>query len=576
MAPIDLVNGLLGLLPWGPRGWVPGAHVLRASVLAGGLSTLAPTAIGQGEPTPASGELRVNHSTAFSQYWVRVARDPVGAPFAFSFNSGQDMFARFYGPTGTAQTGDVPCNTLHTSGVQDEGEIGWSVDGRYLVAWSERSGADGEQMGIFGRIFDAQGSPLAATEFQINAAWQASQWRPLIATHPSGGWIVAWSGDWDGDAFFRHVASDGSFLTGDVPVDTIGNGAQVDTAPAVAPDGTTFVCFVDYSGFGGVGSGTNLWYRMFDSTGLPLMAQEAPLVPALSAADQREPRCAADGLGRFVVVWEDAQADGSGWGIYARRFGPAGMPLGPAFRVNQTTTGDQRAPRVAADASGRFAVTWTDRSGGSADIRARHFDAAGQPLGAEFQVDAGNPGDQELPSLALDQTGDDLLFCYEGPGVQTDAYARFFTAPQPFVSYCTAGTSASGCQALLTASGTPSATLPGGFLLTAATVEGAKDGLFFFGTNGRQASPWGSSTSFQCVAPPVVRGGLLTGSGAPGSCDGQLSQDLNALWCPACPKPAKNPGAGSLVQVQLWYRDPLSTSNQTTSLSDALEFTVAP
>jgi hypothetical protein len=29
------------------------------------------------------------------------------------------------------------------------------------------------------------------------------------------------------------------------------------------------------------------------------------------------------------------------------------------------------------------------------------------------------------------------------------------------------------------------------------------------------------------------------------------------------------------VQAQLWYRDPLSTSNQTTSLSDAIEFVVA-
>ena len=35
-------------------------------------------------------------------------------------------------------------------------------------------------------------------------------------------------------------------------------------------------------------------------------------------------------------------------------------------------------------------------------------------------------------------------------------------------------------------------------------------------------------------------------------------------------------GAGAVVQAQLWYRDPLNTSNQTTSLSDAIEFIVAP
>ena len=41
-------------------------------------------------------------------------------------------------------------------------------------------------------------------------------------------------------------------------------------------------------------------------------------------------------------------------------------------------------------------------------------------------------------------------------------------------------------------------------------------------------------------------------------------------------KPASNPGAGALVQAQLWYRDPQNTSNQTTSLSDAVEFTLCP
>jgi hypothetical protein len=143
-------------------------------------------------------------------------------------------------------------------------------------------------------------------------------------------------------------------------------------------------------------------------------------------------------------------------------------------------------------------------------------------------------------------------------------------------SYCTAGTSASGCTALLSASGTPSASASSGFTLTASGVEGSKDGLFFFGANGRQANPWGSGTSYQCVTPPVARSGLLAGTGTNGACDGAFAQDLNALWCPTCPKPGKNPGAGALVQAQLWYRDPGSTSNRSTSLSDAAEFLVAP
>jgi len=143
-------------------------------------------------------------------------------------------------------------------------------------------------------------------------------------------------------------------------------------------------------------------------------------------------------------------------------------------------------------------------------------------------------------------------------------------------TFCTAGTSASGCMATMAAMGQASATASSGFVLSATSVEGDKDGLFFYGANGRQANPWGNGTSFVCVIPPRARGGLMVGVGASGTCQGSFALDLNARWCPTCPKPTHNPGPGALMQAQLWYRDPLNTSNQTSSMSDALEFLVGP
>jgi hypothetical protein len=116
-----------------------------------------------------------------------------------------------------------------------------------------------------------------------------------------------------------------------------------------------------------------------------------------------------------------------------------------------------------------------------------------------------------------------------------------------------------------------------GFTLLAATVEGAKSGLCFFGANGRQANPWGNGTSYQCVAPPVSRAGLLPGTGTSGACDGAfVPGPERSVVRPGCPKPQKNPGAGATVQAQLWYRDPSNTSNQVTSLSDGIEFCLQP
>ena len=98
--------------------------------------------------------------------------------------------------------------------------------------------------------------------------------------------------------------------------------------------------------------------------------------------------------------------------------------------------------------------------------------------------------------------------------------------------------------------------------------------MFFYGVNGRQAQPWGNGSSFQCVVPPVRRAAIT--AGGQGVCGGIFAQDLNARWCPSCSHPHHNPGAGAVVQAQLWYRDSQSPSNQTTSLSDGLEFTVGP
>jgi hypothetical protein len=146
--------------------------------------------------------------------------------------------------------------------------------------------------------------------------------------------------------------------------------------------------------------------------------------------------------------------------------------------------------------------------------------------------------------------------------------------PQTVVtSYCTSGTSASGCNATISASGIASATLDSGFVLNAAGVEGLKDGLFFFGSNGRQAISWGNGTSYQCVVPPVRRTPLQAGNGSSGLCDGTASLDLNARWEA---RPAHNPGAGAVVQAEYWYRDPANTSNRSSSLSDAIEFLVCP
>jgi hypothetical protein len=142
------------------------------------------------------------------------------------------------------------------------------------------------------------------------------------------------------------------------------------------------------------------------------------------------------------------------------------------------------------------------------------------------------------------------------------------------MSYCTAGTTTNGCNATLSSSGTPSASGAGEFTLHATGVEGQKQGLFFYGLSGAQASPWGTSSSFLCVKAPTQRMATQSSGGTAGACNGSFASDWNAFIA-ANPSALGQPFAlGDQVQVQAWFRDP--PSPKTTSLSNALTFVVCP
>lgn len=519
---------------------------------------------------PRTNEFRVNASTSFNQFWVRADVDATGTTWAISFVNGQDPVLRLFGLDGNPLTGNLNCDPTLNAGTQDEAEV--CVDratGNVLVAWSERHGYDGELMGIYGRLFDPTGTPLGS-EFQINQTWQASQWRPLMVSPPSGGFLVAWSGDWDADNYFRLLDSSGAFLTGDVPINVFVNGGQADCAPAIAPDGTIFFAFVDYGQHGG-GTGLNLWGRTFDSQANALQAGEFQLTtPAFSGGDQREPRVAADGLGRFVVVWEDSVNEGQNWGVIGRRFDIAGAPLGGEFIVESTTAGPQRNPRVAADPAGGFTAVWEDWSTSSADIRARRFDASGLPLAADFVVNQVVVGDQLRPSLAMAPNGEDVLFTWEGPGVSTDAWARFYSTYQFPEAYCTAKTNSVGCTPTIAFAGSASLTGPDDFTLSASQVLNNKFGVFFWGTSPHSA-PFGGG--LLCVHPPIVRTPVQNslGNSPPNDCSGTYTFAFTQSYAAS-----EGLTAGDVVYGQFWSRDPGFAAPDNLGLTNAVRFELRP
>ncbi|MCA9094789.1 MAG: hypothetical protein KDA68_14980, partial [Planctomycetaceae bacterium] len=89
-------------------------------------------------------------------------------------------------------------------------------------------------------------------------------------------------------------------------------------------------------------------------------------------------------------------------------------PVGPKYRVNTYTTGDQAGAAVAMDDEGNYIVVWESNGhpGLTLGVFAQRYNSAGEPIGTEFQVDTPPLSNQSPPALisfidvAMDPDGD--------------------------------------------------------------------------------------------------------------------------------------------------------------------------
>ncbi|MBI4617118.1 MAG: DUF4347 domain-containing protein [Planctomycetes bacterium] len=195
---------------------------------------------------------------------------------------------------------------------------------------------------------------------------------------------------------------------------------QIDSSLGIDAAGNFVISWSDQGG-----ATPDIRARRFDSAGNPLGLDF--VVNSTTPSNQRDPSVAHDGAGNFVIAW--SSVEGLTYDIRARRFDSAGNPLGADFVVNTTTANAQRDPSVAHDGAGNFVIAWRSNEGGAAfyDIRARRFDSAGNPLGADFLVNNTTPNDQRDVSASVDGPGNFVvIWTSDEGGASYDIRARRF------------------------------------------------------------------------------------------------------------------------------------------------------
>jgi len=362
-------------------------------------------------------EFQVNTYTTSGQYEPSVASDASGNFIVVWTSQGQDgdqtgVYGRRYSGPGVPLGPEFRVNT-YTTERQGRPAVAADAAGNFVVVWqSYRDPGPGySSYGIYAQRYDALGVPVGS-EFRVNTYYTSQQRHPKVAADPAGNFTVVWESDFqDGAAigiFGQRFDAAGVSQGSEFPVNSYTTGFQQFPSIAVAPSGNFLVTWQS-SAPTQDGSGVGIFGQCFSAAGVPQGTEFK--VNTYTTSDQGYATAAADGNGRFVVVWASSFEDGSESGIFGQRLDANCAGLGAEFAVNVYTTLRQNRPSVVADRAGDFTVAWQSftQDGAGYGVFGRSFDPAGTPTTGDFQVNAQPIGNQLTPAIAGDPDGDFIV-----------------------------------------------------------------------------------------------------------------------------------------------------------------------
>jgi len=351
-----------------------------------------------------------------------------------------DVVLRRFSSDGTSG-GTAAGNAALTSGTQTDPRLATLVDGNLVLVWESCPPAgqpaiaeDGSGCGVFARRFGAGLTPLQK-ETKVNTTTTDQQRNPAVAPLPGGKFIVVWEScpppaqpdagqDGSGCGIFGQLFTvDGQPSLGEFVVPVYTTSEQFAPSVASLADGGFVVVWQG----AGEGDSAGVFGRVYTSEGVA-GAKQFTLSDKVS--NTQEGPVVTRTAGGFVAAWESWGQDGDGYGVFGQLFAANGAKLGAEMIWSQTTSGNQRFPRLTGIPDG-ICAGWSDwgLDGDGGCVVIRSFDAAAKPTGKEIVANEFSPGDQMLSCLAAGPDGT-VLVVWSGQGQASSGsgvFARRFS-----------------------------------------------------------------------------------------------------------------------------------------------------
>ncbi len=256
--------------------------------------------------------------------------------------------------------------------------------GGYVVTWQSTDLS--AHPVIRGRVFGADGSPLAANDFLISNVVARDEANPLIASLPNGGFVVAWESQdngFDRDIHARIYDANGAQVNqaaGDIVISTTNGGEQLLGSLTVLPNGRIFIAWTG----GGNNSNSDVWGRLFEIDGSPVNVGGSVndfVVNNQAIGDQSGPEVTALSGGGFAVTWIGSQgaSDSDVFGRVFNAGGSVAIVNGSTgdIAISSTNTNNQYQQQIVPLSNGGFAAVWLSlETGGGAVLRSRVWEPA--------------------------------------------------------------------------------------------------------------------------------------------------------------------------------------------------------
>ena len=269
-------------------------------------------------------------------------------------------------------------------------------------------------------VFPSSVATPIGPEFQVNTFTSGDQDDANIAVDASGNFIVVWeSSGQDGDGngvFAQRYNADGTPDGTEFQVNTFTSNSQVNPKVTIDAEGNFIIT---WESFEQDGDDYGVFARRYNALGEPIDSEFQ--VNTVSFDDQEDPAVAMASDGSFIITWTSEEQDGDDDGVFAQRYNALGEPIDSEFQVNTVSFDDQRYAAIAIAPDRSFIITWTSdrQDGNSGGVFAQRYNADGIPNGSEFQVNTTSIGPQEYSTIAIAPSGN-FIIAWESSGLDDD------------------------------------------------------------------------------------------------------------------------------------------------------------